>query len=213
MITRHILIASNNLHKQQEFREIFETAEIFNGVEILLHTPRELGLTLDPDETAATYAGNARIKAQAFYAALQTQAVMPQPLWVMADDSGLEVDVLDGRPGVLSARYHKAASNGDGCAELLREMLGVADDRRTARFHAVIVLISPAGHETMVHGICEGHIAYEQRGRDGFGFDPVFLVGGDAQGRTMAELTAAEKHLVSHRGLASRQLKVLSAEC
>ena len=131
----------------------------------------------------------------------------------MADDSGLEVDALGGRPGVLSARYHKAAPNGDGCAELLREMMGVAIDQRTARFHAVIVLISPTGHETMVHGICEGHIAYEQRGRDGFGFDPVFLVGGDAQGRTMAELTAAEKHLVSHRGLASRQLKVLSAEC
>ena len=132
------------------------------------------------------------------------------PLWVMSDDSGLEVDALGGRPGVLSARYHKAAPNGDGCAELLREMVGVPDAQRTARFHAVIVLISPDGQETVVHGICEGRISHESRGRDGFGFDPVFLVAAHQHERTMAELASAEKHRVSHRGLAAKQLEILS---
>lgn len=210
MITRHILIASNNLHKQKEFREIFDSAELGSGVQIVLHSPRELGMTLDPDESADTYVGNSQIKARAFYAAVCDTPPLAEPLWVMADDSGLEVDALGGRPGVLSARYHKAAPNGDGCAELLREMVDVPDAQRTARFHAVIVLISPDGQETVVHGICEGRISHESRGRDGFGFDPVFLVAAHQHERTMAELSSAEKHRVSHRGLAAKQLEILS---
>src|SRR5204862_458155 len=97
-----------------------------------------------PRETSDTYLGNARIKAQAFHDAINSQRA---DLWVMADDSGLEVDALGGAPGVLSARYHKAAPNHDGCTALLREMAGMPAPQRTARFRATIVLIAPSGEE------------------------------------------------------------------
>jgi XTP/dITP diphosphohydrolase len=194
-MTIDVLIASNNTHKLQEMREIFDLA----GDAIRLHTPRELGLTLDPDETADTYIGNAQIKAREFAEAISGR----DGFWVMADDSGLEVDALDGRPGVKSARYHKAAPNGDGCAALLAEMAGVPDAQRTARFHCVITLISPMGDENTFHGICEGRIGHEKRGENGFGFDPVFVT---QSGAGMAELSSTEKHQVSHRGVAARKV-------
>lgn len=195
-MTIDVLIASNNAHKLQEMREIFALAGA--GDHIRLHTPHELGLTLDPDETADTYVGNAQIKAREF-----AEVVKDRNLWVMADDSGLEVDALDGRPGVKSARYHKAAPNGDGCAALLAEMAGVPESQRTARFHCVIALISPAGEEQIFHGICEGCIGHEKRGENGFGFDPVFVT---PSGAGMAELSSTEKHAISHRGVAARQV-------
>jgi XTP/dITP diphosphohydrolase len=195
-MTTDVLIASNNAHKLQEMREIFALAGA--GDLIRLHTPNELVLTLDPDETADTYTGNAQIKAREFAALVQGRG-----LWVMADDSGLEVDALGGRPGVKSARYHKAAPNADGCAALLLEMTNVLESQRTARFHCVIALISPAGDETIFHGICEGRIGLEKRGQNGFGFDPVFVT---QSGAGMAELSSTEKHAISHRGMAARQV-------
>ncbi|NJM42078.1 MAG: hypothetical protein HC853_15670 [Anaerolineae bacterium] len=135
-----ILIASNNAHKLQEFREVFSQ---FGAGDVELLTPKSLGLDLDPEETAETYLGNALIKARAFQSLVNTMRNrLPPNLRVMSDDSGLEVDALDGRPGVLSARYHKAAPNGDGCAALLREMVTMSDDDRAARFRAVIVMIA-----------------------------------------------------------------------
>ena len=190
-----ILIASNNAHKLQEFQEIFTQ---FGAPEVRLLTPRALGLDLDPDETAETYFGNAQIKAREFYKALGGEH------WVMADDSGLEVDALEGGPGVRSARYHKAAPANDGCAALLGELAGVPDDRRTARFRAVIVLIAPQEDEHVFEGVCEGSIGFDKRGAGGFGFDPVFRVAEDP--RHLAEMSATEKHRVSHRGLATQQL-------
>jgi XTP/dITP diphosphohydrolase len=195
-MTIDVLIASNNAHKLQEMREIFELAGA--GAVIRLHTPNELGLALDPDETADTYIGNAQIKAREFAEVVKGH----DSLWVMADDSGLEVDALDGRPGVKSARYHKAAPNGDGCTALVVEMAGVPPAQRTARFHCVITLISPAGEETTFHGICEGSIGYEKRGQNGFGFDPVFVT---QSGVGMAEMSSTEKHQISHRGVAARK--------
>ncbi len=196
-MTIDVLIASNNAHKLQEMREIFELAGASQAIHLI--TPKQLGLTLDPDETAGTYAGNAQIKAREFAAAFKGS----DHLWVMADDSGLEVDALDGRPGVASARYHKAAPNGDGCAALLAEMAGVPEAQRAARFHCVITLISPAGDEITFHGICEGSIGYEKRGQNGFGFDPVFVTHG---GAGMAEMSSTEKHQISHRGVAARKV-------
>ena len=196
-----ILIASNNAHKLQEFREIFDQ---FGAGDVELLTPKLMGFDLDPEETADTYVGNALIKARAFYAAIQSTPGLPADLWVMADDSGLEVDALGGRPGLYSARYHKAAPNGDGCSALLREMQAVPDDHRSARFRAVIAMVSPNGDEHLFEGVCEGSIGYEKRGDGGFGFDPVFKVANDA--RHLAELSAKEKHVISHRGLASRQV-------
>jgi XTP/dITP diphosphohydrolase len=201
-MTRTILIASNNAHKLQEFREIFCQ---FKAADVELLTPKSLGLDLDPEETADTYIGNVLIKARAFYNLIHTNGLAKkQPMWVMADDSGLEVDALGGRPGVLSARYHKAAPNNDGCTALLREMTKVPDDQRAARFRALIVLVSPTGQEHVFEGVCEGAIGHDQRGSGGFGFDPVFRVANDA--RHLAELSAEEKHVLSHRGLAAKQV-------
>ena len=193
-----ILVASNNAHKLQEFREIFRQ---FGAGDVELVTPRSFGIDLDPDEASNTYVGNARIKARAFHQAISPVA---PDLWVMADDSGLEVDALNGAPGVRSARYHRAAPNQDGCTRLLRELASVPEQQRSARFRAVIVLITPGGEEHTFQGVCEGSIGFDQRGSGGFGFDPVFRVAGDS--RHLAELSANEKHQVSHRGVAARQV-------
>lgn len=190
-----ILIASNNAHKLQEFREIFAQ---FGSGEAELLAPQSVGLALDPDETGDTYLDNARIKARAF------RAVIGADLWVMADDSGLEVDALGGAPGVRSARYHRTAPNKDGCRALLKALIEVPEDRRSARFRAVIVLIAPSGAEHVFEGVCEGAIGFDKRGSGGFGFDPVFRVDGDT--RHLAELSAGEKHRVSHRGKAAQQV-------
>lgn len=202
MSNTRILIASNNAHKLQEFSEIIQLYAPA-GLRVELVTPRQLGLALDPDETASTYIGNAQIKARAFHGAIGPK----DNLIVLADDSGMEVDAMDGRPGVLSARYHKNAPHGDGCAAILREMAAVPEASRAARFHAVIVLILPDGRELALNGVCEGRIAREKHGAGGFGFDPVFLVrdGGFDGSRTMAELTPTEKHSVSHRGRAMQK--------
>jgi XTP/dITP diphosphohydrolase len=196
-IANSILIASNNAHKLQEFREIFRQ---FGAGDIELVPPQALGFALDPDETAETYHGNARIKARAFHELIRSEG----NLWIMADDSGLEVDALGGAPGIRSARYHKTAPNNDGCAALLRAMTGIPEDRRTARFRAVIVLVAPDGEEHRFEGVCEGSIGFDKRGSGGFGFDPVFRVRGDS--RHLAELSAEEKHRISHRGLAAQKV-------
>ena len=192
-----ILIATNNAHKVQEFQEIFAQ---FGAVGIELVTPQNLNLMLDPEETAETYLDNARIKARAFHG-----LVTGRPdLYVMADDSGLEVDALGGKPGIHSARFHKNAPNRDGSAALLDALKDVPEGRRTARFRAVVVLIEPAGKEHVFEGLCEGAIGFEKRGTGGFGFDPVFRVNGNT--RHLAELASEEKHRISHRGKAAQGL-------
>jgi len=197
-----ILIATNNAHKLQEFGEIFT---LFGARDARLVTPRELGLSLDPEENATTYIGNARIKARAFRRALRDSGARAASIaWVLADDSGLEVAALGGRPGLRSARYHKDAPAGDGCAALLREMETTPTAARTAHFRAVLVAVSLATDtEYAFEGVCPGAIAYEKRGVGGFGFDPVFLTDGV---RTMSEITAQQKHAVSHRGRAARRM-------
>jgi XTP/dITP diphosphohydrolase len=198
-----ILIASNNAHKLQEFREIFTQ---FGAGEIELIAPDQLGISLDPDETADSYHENALIKARAFHVLISNErrTNSRRNLWVMADDSGLEVDALGGRPGIRSARYHGSAPDKDGSAALLREMAGIPDDQRTARFRAVIAVVDPAGVEYAFDGVCEGSIGCGKRGSGGFGFDPVFRVSGDP--RHLAELSALDKHRISHRGLAAQRL-------
>src|SRR5205085_12064785 len=121
----------------------------FHASQMRLSTAQEFGLNLDPEETGSTYLDNARIKARAFHD-------QRSDLWVMADDSGLEVDALGGNPGIRSARYHKAAPNHDGCAALLAAMAGIPEPKRTARFRAFILLIAPAGEEHAFEGVCEG---------------------------------------------------------
>ncbi len=191
-----ILIASNNAHKLQELSEIFDLVGV-QGVKLI--TPQDAALTLDPAETGLTYVANALIKARAFATALRENFVVCD--WVMADDSGLEIDALNGRPGLLSARYAKASPGGDGCKAVLNEMIGVPKANRAARFRAVIAMSNLQGETRTFEGVCEGTIGVEKRGEQGFGYDPIFLVDGR---RSMAELSPVEKHRISHRGHATR---------
>ena len=147
----------------------------------------------DVDETEDTLEGNALLKARAVVAATGHAAV--------ADDTGLEVAALDGAPGVVTARYAgEDATYDDNVDKLLREMRGV--DERSATFRTAVALVTPGGDELVVEGVLEGHITQERRGSGGFGYDPVFEVGG----RTLAEIPAEEKNSMSHRALALRAL-------
>lgn len=152
----------------------------------------------DVDETEETLVGNARLKALALVEATGEAAV--------ADDTGLEVDALDGAPGVRSARFAgEGATYADNVAKLLADLDGVAEPDRTARFRTVALVRFPDGEEVAVEGVVAGAIATEPRGDGGFGYDPVF-VPDEGDGRTFAELSAAEKHATSHRGRAFRAL-------
>ncbi|HEX2274401.1 MAG TPA: RdgB/HAM1 family non-canonical purine NTP pyrophosphatase [Acidimicrobiales bacterium] len=169
-----------------------EIAALLGGFDVVPRPPE----VPDVEETADTLEGNARLKARAVAAATGEAAV--------ADDTGLEVAALGGRPGVWAARYAgEGATYADNVAKLLAELEGVAD--RRARFRTVALAWFPDGTEVVGEGWVEGHIALEPRGTGGFGYDPVFVPdGGD--GRTFAEMTAAEKAAVSHRGRAFRAL-------
>jgi len=152
-----------------------------------------------PEETGETFEANARIKAVACRERFGFAA--------LADDSGLEVDALDGAPGVYSARFSgPCATDAENNARLLRALADVPDAERTARFRCTIVFIGHDGRETVADGTCEGRIGFEPRGEYGFGYDPLFLPD-DAPGRSMAELPLADKNAISHRGAALRALR------
>jgi XTP/dITP diphosphohydrolase len=186
-----LLIATNNPGKVAELRRILDGC----GWELV--TPAGIGLELDVEEHGATYAENASAKALAFAEA--------SGLVALADDSGIEVDALDGRPGVQSARYDvsDAARN----ERLLRELAGVPDERRTARFRAVIAIATAGGAVELAEGVVEGRIGHEPRGENGFGYDPLFVL--PERGLTTAELPPDVKHAVSHRGAAARKARVI----
>jgi XTP/dITP diphosphohydrolase len=184
-----LLVATRNPGKVRELRELLADLP----VEVTF--PPEIGLDLEVDETGATFAQNARLKAQAFARA--------SGLLTLADDSGLEVDALDGAPGVHSARYAGPdASDADRYRKLLAALEGVPPAERTARFRCVVAVATPEGQVRLAEGVCEGHIALEPRGEHGFGYDPVFQV--DGLGRRMAELDPELKNRISHRGRALR---------
>lgn len=189
-----LLLATNNAGKVAEFRQLLDGC----GWQIV--TPAEIGLSITVDETGQTYAENATLKAVAYASA--------SGLTSLADDSGLEVDALDGRPGVLSARYAGAdRTDAERAEALLTELRDVADERRTARFRCVIAIASGEDRVELAEGTVEGRIVREPRGKSGFGYDPIFLL--PERGLTMAELPAGEKHSVSHRGAAARQARKL----
>jgi XTP/dITP diphosphohydrolase len=154
----------------------------------------DVGAVEMPEETGETYEANAVLKAQAVASATGLPA--------LADDSGIEVDALDGRPGVFSARYgdSEAARN----ERLLSELRGVAEERRTARYRAVVALAWPDGVVVTGEGTCEGRIAEAPRGTVGFGYDPLFVA--TELGRTIGESSVEEKARVSHRARAMRAL-------
>jgi XTP/dITP diphosphohydrolase len=189
---RHrLLIGSANPGKLREYREILSGLDLeLVGTSDLDPAPPE------PDEAAQTFAENAAAKARAY--ALGTG------LQTIADDSGLEVFALRGAPGVRSRRFFGDEATPEERNERLLALLdGVTD--RSARFVCVTALASPDGHVELFDGEVLGEIADAPRGEAGFGYDPVFVIAGD--GRTMAELSAEEKHRVSHRGLAGAKLR------
>lgn len=186
-----LVMATNNVNKLREAKEILSPL----GIEVL--SLADIDIDCDPDENGATFAENAEIKAEAVYNAIADK--YGKNMAVFADDSGLCVDALGGRPGVHSARY---APKGQECARLLDELTGVPDEKRTARFVCSIVFLDETGQTYEVKGTCEGMIGHEERGTNGFGYDPVFVVGN----KTMAEMTSDEKNAVSHRGAAMNRL-------
>jgi XTP/dITP diphosphohydrolase len=185
-----LLIATGNNGKIVEFKELLK------GIPFDITTPREAGINLDVEETGSTYHENAAIKAKAFAEA--------SGMLALADDSGLEVDALNGEPGLLSSRYAgEGASDTDRVQFLLDKLEGVPEDKRTARFRCVIALASPEGHIEYCEGSCEGIIITNPKGTKGFGYDPVFYF--PDRGKTMAELPAELKNKVSHRAAAARK--------
>lgn len=187
-----VVCASANPHKVKEI------TDLMGGVVELIARPIDLG---DVEEHADTLIGNARLKARAVCAATGLPA--------LADDTGLEVDALNGAPGVRSARFAGvAADDAANRRKLLIELRGVPDGQRTARFRTVAMACWPDGREVVAEGVCEGRIAVMERGERGFGYDSLFIAA-DGDGRTFAEMTVAEKHQLSHRGRALRALAVL----
>ena len=190
-----VVIASNNAHKAREIAEALD----FPGWEF--RTLRELGIASDPEEDADTFEGNARIKARAAREAGGGKSVL-------ADDSGLAVDALDGAPGVRSARYAgEDATDAANNSKLLDELADVPDAQRTARFVCTLVFIDEDGSEEVAHGVVEGRIGRAERGEHGFGYDPLFLPDVFGGERTLAEALPQEKNAVSHRGNALRALR------
>jgi XTP/dITP diphosphohydrolase len=187
-----VVLASANPDKAAEIQAILGAA-----LPGLVVRPRPLDVP-DVVEDAPDLVGNARLKAVALGAATGLAAV--------ADDTGLEVDALDGAPGVYSARYAgEDATYADNVAKLLQALAPVPPPARTARFRTVALCRFPDGREVVAEGLCPGTISLEAAGAGGFGYDPVF-VPDEGHGRTFAEMSPEEKHAVSHRGRAFRAL-------
>ncbi len=187
-VVQQLLLATNNRGKVAEYRLLL------GDLPVTLATPSQLGITGEPEETGATFEENALLKAR-YYA---VRGGVP----ALADDSGLEVDALNGAPGVYSARYAgPGASDADRVHLLLKALDGVPWERRTARFRCVVALVWPDGTEEAFHGTREGYIALEPRGSNGFGYDPVFFI--PELGMTFAELAPEAKNRLSHRAQAA----------
>lgn len=190
-----IVIATNNAHKADEISHVLG----MDGLEFV--TMRQAGIESDPVEDADTFEGNARIKALAAHEAGGGVAVM-------ADDSGLVVDALDGAPGVYSSRF--AGEDGNDAANnalLLERLKGVPDDKRTARFVCTLVFVDEDGTEKVATGSVEGRIGHAERGGEGFGYDPLFYPDAYEGRLTFAEVSQSEKNLISHRANALRAMK------
>jgi XTP/dITP diphosphohydrolase len=185
-----LLIATTNPHKIEEFREIL------CDLPYHLVSPTDLGLDLEVEETGTTFAENARLKAVAYADA--------SGLLALADDSGLEIDEMGGEPGIYSARWAgENVSYPERFEMLFARLAGVPREQRSARYRCAIAIAAPAPRGLIgeVDGTLEGVIADEPRGTGGFGYDPIFYV--PEKGRTVGEMSAKEKHRISHRARAA----------
>lgn len=186
-----LILATKNKHKVMEFSRILTPL----GIEIISQS--DALIEVDVDENADSFEGNARLKAQAIF----DKSGIP----TIADDSGLEVYALNNAPGVYSARYGGAECKNDKerYEKLLSEMKDVPEKNRGARFVCSICLVISKEMEYNMTGICEGKIAYEPHGENGFGYDPIFMVGD----KSFSELSDSEKDQISHRGNALKKLQ------
>jgi XTP/dITP diphosphohydrolase len=186
-----VIIATKNQGKAKEFEKLFLPKGL--TVKTLLDYP-ELE---DVEETGSTFEENAVLKAETIAKVLGVR--------VIADDSGLEIDALDGRPGVYSARYAGIEKNDEANIDkVLDELQNVPENERTARFCCSLAMAEPGKETLTVFGTCEGRILRERRGSNGFGYDPIFFV--ETEGKAMAELTSEQKNSISHRANAIRKL-------
>lgn len=179
-----LVMATNNQNKLREVQEILSPL----GIEVI--SQKEAGVCVEPEENGSTFAENALIKAKAVYDIVKIP--------VIADDSGLCVDALDGRPSIYSARY---APKGQECSKLLNEMINVPDGKRSAFFECCIAFVNGKDN-VFVTGKCYGNISHESKGTNGFGYDPIF----EKNGKTLAEMSSEEKNQISHRAEALKQL-------
>lgn len=189
-----LLIATHNRGKLIEYQAMFD------DLPFELVTLNDVGIHEDVEETGATLAENARLKALAY--------ARQSGLLTLADDSGLEVDALGGEPGVRSKRYAGAnKTDAERNTFLLNKLRDVPPGQRTARFRCVIAIATPDGKVWETEGTCEGEIAFDSRGTNGFGYDPIFHVA--ERGMRMAELSTAEKNKISHRARAAEKAKAI----
>lgn len=190
---RKLLISTGNKDK------IIEIRDEYKDLEYEIVSPDQLGLDLNVEETGSTLEENALLKARA--------GAEASNLLTLADDTGLEVDALDGRPGIYSARFAgEEATYQDNNQKLLELLKNYPEEERTACFVTIAALVDPAtGREETVRGICRGRIISEYRGDNGFGYDPIFYL--PEKGRTFAELTTEEKNRISHRANALKKMK------
>lgn len=183
-----LVIASNNKGKIREYKQLLEPL----GYEVMSQS--EAGIDLDVEETGTTFAENSALKARAAYKLCGCA--------VLADDSGLEIDALNGEPGVYSARYGGLGSDEERTALVLEKLKDVADDKRGAHFTCTIHFIKADGEEIAVEGKVFGKIGYEPVGENGFGYDPIFMY----EGKSFAQVDAETKNAVSHRANALKAL-------
>ena len=187
-----LLLASSNSGKIREYRFLLD------GLGYQITTLSEEGIAEVVTESGDNYEQNARLKAI-------TYAKLSQ-LTTLADDSGLEVDALNGEPGVQSARFAgEAATDAEKASSLLAKLNGVPWEKRTAQFKCVIAIVAPGGRSELCHGKCQGMIALEAKGENGFGYDPIFYL--PEIGKTMAELPLEMKNQISHRARASQKAR------
>jgi len=184
-----LVIASNNYFKVKEIKKILI------GIFEKIVSMKEIGLDIDLEETGDTFEENAILKARV--------VAKTANCWALADDSGLCVDALGGKPGVFSSRWSGGGDEANN-KKLLKEMRGMKN--RMAQYKCVMALANPGGCVLTAEGRCEGVIGHEPKGREGFGYDPLFVVPGWVC--TMAELPEEEKNAISHRGIALRELVV-----
>lgn len=193
-----IIIATGNAHKVLEFEQLLA------GLEVQVESAAVVGGMPAVEETGQTFAANAFLKAEAL------RALAPASAYVLADDSGLEVDALEGAPGVYSARYAGPnASDAENRHQLLAALAGVGagvgDAPRSARFRCVLCLLGPKGEAYYFEGSCEGSITEAERGKEGFGYDSIFMPEGYSE--TFGELGESVKHRLSHRANAVLALR------